>query len=100
MKAKADFRVWNSQLIRYAGYKMEDGSVIGDPANVEFTDVCLRLGWRPPQPQSQWDVLPLVLQAAGNDPEVFEIPSELIIEVQLSHPECVDMQPSNHSPDI
>ena len=34
-----DFRVWNSQLIRYAGYKQVDGSVIGDPANVEFTEV-------------------------------------------------------------
>lgn len=34
-----DFRVWNSQLIRYAGYKQSDGSVIGDPANVEFTEV-------------------------------------------------------------
>lgn len=34
-----DFRVWNSQLIRYAGYKQSDGSVLGDPANVEFTEV-------------------------------------------------------------
>lgn len=36
---KHDFRVWNAQLIRYAGYKQPDGSVIGDPANVEFTEV-------------------------------------------------------------
>jgi len=34
-----DFRVWNSQLIRYAGYRQNDGSVVGDPANVEFTQV-------------------------------------------------------------
>ena len=34
-----DFRVWNSQLIKYAGYKQEDGSTIGDPANVEMTEV-------------------------------------------------------------
>lgn len=34
-----DFRVWNGQLIKYAGYQMEDGSVIGDPAGVEFTQV-------------------------------------------------------------
>ena len=27
-------------MIRYAGYKQPDGSVIGDPANVEFTEVC------------------------------------------------------------
>lgn len=34
-----DFRVWNPQLISYAGYRNADGSVIGDPANVEFTEV-------------------------------------------------------------
>lgn len=34
-----DFRVWNSQLIRYAGYKMTDGTIIGDPASVDFTEV-------------------------------------------------------------
>jgi nitric oxide synthase oxygenase domain/subunit len=36
---KRDFRVWNSSLIGYAGYKQEDGSVVGDPANVDFTEV-------------------------------------------------------------
>lgn len=36
---KHDFRVWNSQLIRYAGYKQPDGSTLGDPANVQFTEV-------------------------------------------------------------
>lgn len=36
---KHDFRVWNQQFIRYAGYKQEDGSVVGDPANVELTEV-------------------------------------------------------------
>lgn len=34
-----DFRVWNTQLIRYAGYKKPDGSCIGDPSNIEFTEV-------------------------------------------------------------
>lgn len=34
-----DFRVWNTQLIRYAGYKMADGTVIGDPDSVDFTEV-------------------------------------------------------------
>lgn len=38
---KHDFRVWNSQLIRYAGYKQPDGSTLGDPANVQFTEVSL-----------------------------------------------------------
>lgn len=34
-----DFRVWNVQLISYAGYKQPDGTIVGDPMNVEFTDV-------------------------------------------------------------
>ena len=34
-----DFRIWNSQFIKYAGYKQADGSVIGDPASVELTEV-------------------------------------------------------------
>lgn len=36
---KHDYRVWNQQLIGYAGYKNPDGTVTGDPANIEFTEV-------------------------------------------------------------
>ncbi|KAG0723989.1 Nitric oxide synthase [Chionoecetes opilio] len=35
---KHDFKVWNGQLLSYAGYKKEDGSVLGDPGSVEFTE--------------------------------------------------------------
>ena len=35
----SDFRIWNSQLIKYAGYKQADGSIMGDPDTVEFTEV-------------------------------------------------------------
>ena len=35
-----DFRIWNSQLISYAGYRNIDGTVKGDPANVDFTEAC------------------------------------------------------------
>ena len=38
-EGRGDFRVWNAQLIRYAGYRQPDGSIIGDPANVAFTEV-------------------------------------------------------------
>lgn len=36
-----DFRVWNAQLISYAGYADPDDPkvVLGDPINVEFTQV-------------------------------------------------------------
>jgi nitric oxide synthase oxygenase domain/subunit len=33
------FRIWNRQLLSYAGYKQEDGAVVGDPAYVKFTKV-------------------------------------------------------------
>ncbi|KAM9468386.1 nitric oxide synthase, inducible-like [Clarias gariepinus] len=79
-----DFRVWNSQLIRYAGYRMEDGHIIGDPVNVEFTKICVQLGWTPKY--GSFDVLPLILQANGEDPELYEIPAELIMEVEIEHP--------------
>ncbi|XP_029018514.1 nitric oxide synthase, brain isoform X2 [Betta splendens] len=81
---KHDFRVWNAQLIRYAGYKMPDGQILGDPANVEFTEICVQLGWK--APKGRFDVLPLLLQANGNDPELFEIPEDLILEVPITHP--------------
>uniref|UniRef100_A0A4W6EF01 nitric-oxide synthase (NADPH) n=1 Tax=Lates calcarifer TaxID=8187 RepID=A0A4W6EF01_LATCA len=81
---KHDFRVWNTQLIRYAGYKQPDGQIIGDPANVEFTEICMQLGWK--APKGRFDVLPLLLQANGNDPELFEIPEDLILEVPITHP--------------
>lgn len=38
-----DFRVWNGQLIKYAGYQMEDGRIIGDPSSLEFTEVQVTL---------------------------------------------------------
>uniref|UniRef100_A0A8C1U050 Nitric oxide synthase n=1 Tax=Cyprinus carpio TaxID=7962 RepID=A0A8C1U050_CYPCA len=81
---KHDFRVWNSQLIRYAGYKQPDGSILGDPASVELTEICIQQGWK--APKSRFDVLPLLLQANGNDPELFEIPGDLVLEVPIIHP--------------
>lgn len=39
---KHDFRVWNSQLIRYAGYQMPNGTIRGDPASLEFTQVLIQ----------------------------------------------------------
>ncbi|XP_058416280.1 nitric oxide synthase, inducible [Diceros bicornis minor] len=81
---KHDFRVWNAQLIRYAGYQMPDGTIRGDPASVEFTQLCIDLGWKPKY--GRFDVMPLVLQADGRDPELFEIPPDLVLEVPMEHP--------------
>ncbi|XP_073523877.1 nitric oxide synthase, inducible [Phyllobates terribilis] len=81
---KHDFRVWNSQLIRYAGYELEDGAILGDPASIEFTELCIQLGWKPKY--ERFEILPLVLQANGEDPELFELPKDLVSEVVIEHP--------------
>ncbi|CAG9783566.1 unnamed protein product [Diatraea saccharalis] len=79
-----DYRIWNSQLISYAGYRQPDGTVLGDPMHCEFTELCLKLGWK--SPRTAWDILPLVLSANGKDPDYFEIPRELVMEIHMTHP--------------
>src|SRR5262249_6255449 len=43
-------RVWSPQFFGYAGYRLANGSVLGDPANLELTGVAVALGWTPPEP--------------------------------------------------
>ena len=81
-----EVRVWNHQLIRYAGYRRADGSVVGDPMNVEFTKVACALGWEPPSSAGQFDLLPLVIQC-GEELLVRDLPREVVMEVRLTHPE-------------
>ncbi len=79
-------RLWNSQLLRYAGYRQEDGTVLGDPANLEFTEQAIKLGWQPPANRTAFDYLPLVIQLPGKEPKWFEIPPEIILDVAIAHP--------------
>lgn len=79
-------RIWNEQLIRYAGYRQPDGSVIGDPRNVELTEVLRGLGWDG-GPGTPFDVLPLAIQMPDEKPRLFQIPRELILEVPIVHPD-------------
>ena len=51
-------------ILRYAGYAEHDGGMVGDPANVEFTDVAISLGWKPPARRTSFDLLPLGLSSA------------------------------------
>ncbi|RLQ93099.1 nitric oxide synthase oxygenase [Falsibacillus albus] len=77
-------RIWNHQLIRYAGYEHEHG-IVGDPDSILFTKKCLELGWK--GKGTNFDILPLVFQIGEKDPAYFEIPEELILEVPITHPE-------------
>lgn len=80
-----DWRIWNSQLIGYAGYKnKETNQIIGDPANVEITEICQKLGWK--GKGTRFDILPLVLSANGGPPQMFTLPEDLVLRVKIKHP--------------
>ena len=79
-------RIWNPQLIRYAGWRLLDGTVLGDPAQVEFTQVLHELGWRP-EHRSPFTVLPVVIQVGHARSRLFELPSDAVLEVPISHPD-------------
>lgn len=81
----APFRFWNSQWIRYAGYALSNGSIIGDPAQLAFTEKCQSLGWK--GKGTEFDVLPVVFQFEGKNPDFFDIPSALVNEVFITHPD-------------
>ncbi len=82
-------RIHNDQLIRYAGHRNADGEIIGDPQYTTFTDAARRLGWRPPGGvPGRFDVLPLLISAVPEaDPEMFQLPADAVLEVELRHPE-------------
>jgi len=79
-------RIWNPLLIRYAGYRQTDGSVLGDPAQVELTEIIKRLGWSGGA-GTPFDILPLIIQMPGQRPRLFELPPEIVMEVPISHPQ-------------
>ena len=49
-----------------------------------FQQICETLGWE--GKGGRFDVLPLILQANGGEPEMFEIPPEIVLEVEMKHP--------------
>ncbi len=84
----ARVRVLNPQLILYAGYAQPDGSVVGDPKNVELTRLAERLGWV--GAGGRFDVLPVMIQIGDATPKMFELPKRAVLEVELTHPRCRD----------
>ncbi|GAA0318802.1 nitric oxide synthase oxygenase [Streptomyces polychromogenes] len=80
-------RVWNEQLVRYAGHRRADGTVLGDPRNADLTDAVRGLGWQVREP-GRFDVLPLVVDTPDDKPQLFELPRDLVLEVPISHPDC------------
>lgn len=84
VRGERQVRVWNYELIKYAGYETGTG-VVGDPASIPLTNYCLSRGWK--GDGGRFDVLPLVIQIEDTDPEVFELPDEIVLEVPIRHPD-------------
>jgi nitric-oxide synthase len=80
-------RIWNYQLSRYAGYRNRKKQVLGDPAEVDFTDLCLHLGWKPPKKRTAFDLLPIVISLPGKPPRLFPPPHAFTKEVPIRHPD-------------
>ncbi|HEY2207584.1 MAG TPA: nitric oxide synthase oxygenase [Pseudonocardia sp.] len=80
-------RIHNEQLIRYAGYRGADDSVLGDPRAVEFTDLAEAMGWPRPAIPGPFDVLPLMISGPDSPPSLFTLPADSVLEVLLRHPE-------------
>jgi len=84
LKHHPDPRIWNRQLIRYAGYETDHG-MVGDPDSLALTSLCHSLGWE--GMRTPFDVLPLVISSQGKKPRWFDIPKELVLEVPIEHPQ-------------
>ena len=79
------FRILNKQLIRFAGYTLPNGEILGDPDSVSFTNYCISLGWE--GKKTAFDLLPLVIQHEGELAQWFAIPEEQVLRVNLVHPD-------------
>ena len=80
-------RIISSQLVRYAGYDMVGGGIVGDPSNAGLTRMARDLGWPGGQPPGRFDVLPLLVQEAGAPVTLHELPADAVFEVPIEHPD-------------
>jgi nitric-oxide synthase, bacterial len=78
-------RIWNEQLIRYAGYRAEDGGPVGDVRQEQFTAAMRGFGWR--GKGEQFDVLPVAIETPDEGVRLYELPERAVREVPLAHPE-------------
>jgi nitric-oxide synthase, bacterial len=79
--------IWNEQVVRYAGYTLSDGGVLGDARYRGFTAEVRRLGWKSPSQRGRFDHLPLVVETAHEGAKLVTVPRDVVQEVPLEHPE-------------
>ena len=77
-------RLWNPQLLRYAGYRGAGGRQVGDPAQNALTARMMELGWRPEG--GDFELLPLVIAIPGQAPRLYPLPADCRREVRIRHP--------------
>jgi nitric-oxide synthase len=80
-----EVRIFNKQLLRYAGYQKSEGEMVGDPDSLPFTRYCESLGWS--GKGTPFDLLPLVLQVDKGPVHWIDIPEEKVLSVPIVHPE-------------
>eukprot|EP00049_Salpingoeca_infusionum_P024193 m.15126 g.15126 ORF g.15126 m.15126 type:complete len:1008 (-) comp6516_c0_seq2:324-3347(-) len=85
------FRVWNHQLLGFAGWRLDDGTIIGDPNNIQLTSMCVGHGWKSPKPHN-FCILPLLVEAPGYPPQVFELPQHVRYLVDIAHEEYAALE--------
>ncbi|GAB3860038.1 nitric oxide synthase oxygenase [Dactylosporangium cerinum] len=82
-------RLWNEQLIRYAGHRHTDGphagTIVGDPRYTQFTETLQQYGWRG-KPDNPFDVLPIAIEGPGGDVNLYDLPESAVWEVPIEHP--------------
>jgi len=75
----------NSQVLRYAGYQLPGGGILGDPANAALTKLAHSLGWQ--GTGSRFDLLPLIVRGGDGRLHAFDIPADAVLEVPIFHPD-------------
>lgn len=83
-KKIGDPRVWNGLGISYAGYRQEDGSIVGDPGNVDFTEFCQSLGWK--GAGGMFDFLPIIISGTDGVPHWYQLPDDVVTRIKIQHP--------------
>lgn len=79
--------IHNYQLIRYAGYRESNGRILGDPAEIAFTERVMRAGWRPPEKRGAFDLLPLLIETPEEGEKLFSLPADAVLDFPITHPD-------------
>lgn len=78
------------QITEYAGYAMDDGSLLGDRQNVEATRIAQSLGWQAPEPRGRFDILPVIIRDRSDRRALFSLPPSAYREIDIRHPTEAD----------